>query len=71
MELHKIKQNELYILKVQDQDEQYFVVIEREIAMETNNCLDAMIYMICSYYVFDINYPKQLYSYNLIMILIC
>lgn len=37
------------------------MVIEREIAMETNECLDAMINMICSYYVFDINYPKQLY----------
>ena len=30
--------------------------------METTECLlDAVINMICSYYVFDINYPKQLY----------
>ena len=61
MELEKIKQNEPYLLKVQDQENQYFVVIEREIAMETTGCLDAMINMICSYYVFDINYPTQLY----------
>ena len=36
------------------------MVIEREISMETKKCLDAMINMICLYYVFDINYPKQL-----------
>ena len=36
------------------------MVIEREIAMETTKFLDAVTNIICSYFVFDINYPKPL-----------
>jgi len=58
-ELQKIKQNEPYIAKIQD--DQYFIIIERKIVLESTECLDAVSSMICGYFAFDISYPKSLY----------
>jgi len=59
IDLQQIKQNEPYIAKFQD--DQYFVVIEREIVIESTRFLDAVVNMICGYFAFDISYPTSLY----------
>ena len=58
-ELQKIKQNEPYIAKIQD--DQYFIIVERKIVLESTEFLDAVINMICGYFAFDISYPTSLY----------
>ena len=57
--LQNIKQNEPYIAKIQD--DQYFIIIEREIVLECTQFLDAVVNMICGYFAFDISYPTSLY----------
>jgi len=56
--LQKIKQNEPYILKATD--DQYFIVIERQITTEHTKFLDAVTSLICTYFVYDISYSKVL-----------
>ena len=60
-DLAKIEQNELYVAVVSsDSNCQYFVIIERTITIESDSFADAITDLICTYFVFDMAYPKTL-----------
>ena len=55
-------QSEPFILlsgQVGTSNAQYFICIEKALALEVKTLRDALMDIIASYYVFDIMYPKQ------------
>jgi len=59
-QIEGIKQNEPYILKINHN--QFYVVAEKVVVSDTIRLMDALINMICAYFVFDIEYPKSMYA---------
>ena len=59
----QIKQNEPYIvvIEVDVTKRQFFVVVERNIIIESNTFQDALTDMIALYFTIDISYPSSLY----------
>ena len=59
----QIKQNEPYIvvIEVDVTKRQFFVVVERNIIIESNTFQDALTDMIALYFTIDITYPSSLY----------
>ena len=55
----QINQNELYIVVIDKR--QFFVVLERNIIIESNTFQDALTDMIALYFTMDITYPAGLY----------
>ena len=60
-DLAKIEQNEPYVAVVSsDSNCQYFVIVEITITIESDSFADAITDLICTYFVFDMAYPKTL-----------
>ena len=58
----QIKQNEPYIVVTDGvTNRQFFVVVKRNITIESNTFQDALTDMICLYFAMDITYPSSLY----------
>ena len=63
-EVSEIEQSAPFILNtgasVGDENSQFFVCCEQAIYLESNSAKDVIIDLICTYFVFDIVYPKSL-----------
>ena len=61
-EIDQIPQSEPYIIvtgKAGEENAQYFVCVEKALLTESKSLRDAILDVICAYYVFDIAYPRS------------
>ena len=61
-EVKKLPYNYPYLLLVEGESSlQFFLVVEKAILSESEGFLGALLDLICTYFTFDIVYPKPLY----------
>lgn len=64
-ELETVKQAEPYIVvtgRAGHRNAQYFVCVEKALITESKSFLDCVIDLICTYYVYDMEYPKAIHN---------
>lgn len=62
-DIDEVAQKEPYILitgKAGDKGAQYFICAEKKLTVESRSLRDAFLDLICTYYVFNISYPKSI-----------